>query len=520
MLKRILCVFLSICIVFSVCVVSVSADDYSGIAGITQNDVDYFKKALDLAQRLVKGEISVEDAYAEFQSNATELVSENVKDLLHLDDVSNMSARNLANEIVKAVRDKLKDLGGLVNGSPQKEDNIDMKGYSSVAVKYWDNTKTELEYIYYGHDGELYSPTSDSIQFYIPYSRCDFYDLRGNFNQTQIRDSSISSTHYYSSSPWVLYGDWKMRDGSDVPDDATSPTYNIVYTTDPSGLTDLEILDLIEDMINQLKLDIPDLSTIEGLLSAILSKLGTLDSDNDAAGLSEIASAIDNLGSKEEKNYSSVLDEIKSALENLFNKEEKDYTTSLDNINSSLSKLSEKDYETLLNQINAAIVTLGKDNHTDNQQIITALNDLKSAMSNGSKTDISPIVSQLEKMQKSLDYLCTINTLEFGENVLDDLTEEESKFLNEYAVLITTLLSKFGLVPINNMLASLDAVILNNSAPADLVINMYGQDITFLSSKMFNAEAMQYINLAKIFISVLLVYSFCLMFRKKIVGGG
>lgn len=502
---------------FSVCTLSVSADDYSGIAGITQNDVEYFKKALDLAKRLIRGEISVNDAYNEFVSNATDLVSDNVKDLLHVDDPSGMSPRDLANAIVKGVSDKLKELGGLVDGSPNKENNVDMQGYASVAVRYWDSTKTKIEYIYYGHDGELYNLKSNSVQFYLPHSRVDYYDSYGNFNQTQIRDSSISSTYYYDNSPWVLYGDWKMRDGSAVPDDTTAPTYNIVYTTDPSGLTDSEILDLIEDIINQLNFDFPDLSSVEGLLNSILATLATLDSDNDSAGLADIKNAIDNLAGKENKDYTSVLSEIKSALDNLLNKEEKDYTSQFDDIK---SLLSEKDYNALLNQINAAIITLSKDNHTDNQQIITSLNELKSTILNGSKTDISPIISALEKMQKSLDYLCTINTLEFGENVLDDLTEQESKFLNEYAVLITTLLSKFGLVPVNNMLASLDAVILNNSAPADLVINMYGQDITFLSSKMFNAEAMQYINLAKIFISVLLVYSFCLMFRKKIVGGG
>lgn len=517
MLKRILCIFLSICIMFSVCTLSVSADDYSGIAGVTQNDVEYFKKALDLAKRLVRGEISVNDAYNEFVSNATELVSDNVKDLLHVNDTSGMSPRDLANALVKGVSDKLKELGGLVDGSPNKEDNIDMQGYASVAIQYWDDTKTKIEYIYYGHDGELYNPEADSIQFHLPFSRRDLYDWRGNFKETQIFDSSIGSTYSYKCCSWVLYGDWKMRDGSAVPDDTTAPTYNIVYTTDPSGLTDSEILDLIEDIINQLNFDFPDLSSVEGLLNSILATLATLDSDNDSAGLADIKNAIDNLAGKENKDYTSVLSEIKSALDNLLNKEEKDYTSQFDDIK---SLLSEKDYNALLNQINAAIITLSKDNHTDNQQIIIALSELKSTILNGSKTDISPIISALEKMQKSLDYLCTINTLEFGENVLNDLTEEESKFLNEYAVLITTLLPKFGLVPVNNMLASLDAVILNNSAPVPLVVNMYGQDITFLSSDMFNAEAMQYINLAKIFISVLLVYSFCLMFRRKIVGGG
>lgn len=519
MLKRFLCIFISFTIVFSVCFTSVYADDYSGIAGITQNDVEYFKKALELAKKLVRGEISVDDAYNEFKRNASDLVSENVKDFLHVDDVSDMTPRGFANEIVKGVGDKLKDLGGLLDGSPNKDEIFNMKGYGAVCVAYENGKYFRTAYGAYGiihpqwgNQLILYPDSDSNVNVYLEYA------------SGSIQNYSSSTVVGYYNNPnfpgntYILYGDWRWADETKEDPVPTSPTYNIVYTTDPSGLTDSEILDLIKDMINQLNFDFPDLSTIEGLLNSILATLGTLDSDNDASGLNDIKNAIDNLGNKEEKDYTSILSEIKSALENLFNKEEKDYTSQLDDIK---SLLSEQNYNELLNTINLAIVSLAKDNHTDNLEMIKLLNELKENLGNGgSVSDLSPILSALEKMQKSLDYLCAINTLELGEDILDDLTEEESEFLGEYAALVTTLISKFGLVPINNMLASLDAVILNNSAPSDLVINMYGQNITFLSSDMFNAEAMQYINLAKIFISVLLVYSFCLMFRRKIIGGG
>lgn len=515
MLKRFLCIFISLSIVFSVCVVSVSADDYSGVIGVTQNDVEYFKKALDLCKRLVKGEISSEDAYSEFVSNATDLVSDNVKDILHVDDPSGLSPRSLANEIVKGVRDKLIELGGDVNLSENEKPLLDMKGYGAC-VRYdkvidkYGNSPISYQYTAYVYcDYIIYESQTNAINLVFKGDN----NIKVSCSGVSSKQTSINSVVH--SGDFTLFGDIRYKD--DTPaDDVTSPITEKEQTTDPSGLTDTELLDLIEDMLERLILDLPDLSTVEGLLSSILSQLGKLDSDNDAEGLADIKNAIENLAGQEQKDYTSILDEIKSAINNLLNKEQLDYTSSLDEIK---NILSEREYNTLLNEINAAIISLGKDNHSDNQEIINVLNDLKNSLNNdASSTDIAPILLSLEKMQKSLDYLCTINTLDFGEDVLDDLTEEESKFLNEYAILISTLAPKFGLVAVNNMLTSLDAVILNTNAPSDLVVNLYGQDITFLSASMFSDESIKYIDIAKIFVSVLLVYSFCLMFRRKVGG--
>lgn len=507
MLKKFLCIFLSVSIVLSVCVCTVSADDYTGVVGLVQNDINYIKNALDIAKSLVNGDISVIDAYNQLVDNASGLVSDNIKDINPFQtetELENVSNRDYANLIVKNSRDKIKEAGGDVEGSPQ----IDFNGSSCCAVLPY-NKNIGYARTYFGEYGvfssngtfTVWNPTSE-VHYKQDGSVKTVYDLTGK--------PSIGATVYDT---YKFYGDWRYP--NDTPaDDKTTPS----TTTDPSGLTDTELLDLIEDMLERLILDLPDLSTVEGLLSSILSKLGTLDSDDDAAGLADIKNAIDNLAGQEQKDYTSILDEIKSAINNLLNKEEKDYTSSLDEIK---NLLSDKEYNQLLNEINAAIISLGKDNHSDNQEIINLLNDLKTVMNNdGSSTDIAPILSALEKMQKSLDYLCTINTLDTGLDLWDELTETESEFLDEYAGLITTLLPKFGLVPINNMLTSLDAVVLNTNAPSDLVVNLYGEDITFLSADMFSEDAIKYIDIAKIFVSVLLVYSFCLMFRRKIVGGG
>ena len=62
----------------------------------------------------------------------------------------------------------------------------------------------------------------------------------------------------------------------------------------------------------------PDLSTMEGLLNAIYARLGTLDSDNDNALLSQILAAIESLdkgsGSTENNDLKDVLEHLKDSL--------------------------------------------------------------------------------------------------------------------------------------------------------------------------------------------------------------
>lgn len=82
--------------------------------------------------------------------------------------------------------------------------------------------------------------------------------------------------------------------------------------------TDEQLLEILNDLINQLNLAFPDLSTIEGLLTAILARLGTLDSDNDNELLSQLIVAINTLdGSGSVVDNSEIVDclnEIKNSL--------------------------------------------------------------------------------------------------------------------------------------------------------------------------------------------------------------
>ena len=264
----------------------------------------------------------------------------------------------------------------------------------------------------------------------------------------------MNDTYNYAET--LFYGDWRYDDGSNFDGTLEFPDKQIPNYDDDS-IPENELIDFFDKLLEDLKLQFPDLSNLEGLLNAILAKLGTLDSDDDGQ---------------------------------------------------------------LLAEINTAIITLASDNHADNQAIIALLTELKESLKKGTATDLTNVEDKLSKIQKSLDYLCTINTIDTGVDLWKKLTDSEKSFLNEYAGIITTLINKCGLVTINNMIMNLNSVILCTSAPSDLTAEIWGTQVTILSSDMFDSEAMRYIDIAKTFVSVLLVYSFCLILRRKIAGGG
>lgn len=169
--------------------------------------------------------------------------------------------------------------------------DFDMQGYGATLVNYAEksNGTKYLHSIAYGTQGIFRNRKADSVQFYFPYSVRYTYYSDGSLAFTEI-DSSVSSTYYYNETKLAFYGDWVYDDGS-LADDLTTPNLsNPVSPDDIDPNTDLT--DFLQELLDKLKDMFPDLSTIEGLLQAIYNRLGTLDSDNDNALLSNILTAI------------------------------------------------------------------------------------------------------------------------------------------------------------------------------------------------------------------------------------
>lgn len=459
--NKILCILLAATICITSVFVSVSAEDYTGLAGIAQNDVNYIKQTLENAKKLVNGEITVQDAFYSQMSNASDLVSQNVKDINPFQsetELTGVTNRDYANKLTKSVRDCL-DTHGIDYGKTEvTEDVVDMKGYGAVLVCSEPDGYTKYQYGEYGYVNSS-SYRFHNIAYYENYRYGNLYSS-GFYSSVTSDLSDLSGKNTYT-----FYGDWRNFSDGQPAIDKTTPTQNTIQSNDPSTLTDTQLIDLLEDLLLNLKLDFPDLSSVEGLLSAILTKLGTLDSDNDNG---------------------------------------------------------------LLSDIYVAIQSLKTDSHPESQQIIVLLEEIRDNLTgtssgSGETSDLTELTDILKDMKKSLNYLVGIETIDVVTDAIDldniDVTEFDQKFFDKYGSLITTVINKFGYGPVNEMLKTCHSIVFNTSAPADLTINYEGVDYTILSSTMFNDDKVKSsLTLVKSFLSIFILIGWLTVMRRRITS--
>lgn len=136
---------------------------------------------------------------------------------------------------------------------------------------------------------------------------CDYIEVlpNGYYNMVNVR---VQKRYNGSSEPWrveytdydgvfqtleikycKVYGDVRYPTGEQAPND---DEYETISDYDFSQVPERELEDLLKKILNEMEIKEPDLSTLEGLLNAIYARLGTLDSDNDNALLSQILAAI------------------------------------------------------------------------------------------------------------------------------------------------------------------------------------------------------------------------------------
>lgn len=131
------------------------------------------------------------------------------------------------------------------------------------------------------------------------------------------------------------------------------------------------------------------------------------------------------------------------------------------------------------------------------------------------------LADKLDKTISKLDVIIGLLGVDIAADILGELTDEESEFLDAFASVATALLQILPTAVIESTLVSLQSVFLNGSAPADLKVNYRGEEITFLSASMFSG-ASDLIDVFKIFVSALMIYGWLLVMRRKLsdVFGG
>lgn len=459
MKKKIIALFLSCVMCISVLVIPASAN----VTNIPSNMNHFIDNVSEDFNSYRNGNISLADFIDLYTKNVAKFQYNSTADILQIKDVL-QHLQKLGVDVPEKWTQWFYEnkMGG--DGSGGNRDDSVLNGYGAVCIQKIHSRSDDVvqnTHIYYGNYGIIKDGVFANI--YAPKIICKYTDNSHNADTvtyeykdvTSIGGAFMNDTYNYAET--LFYGDWRYENGDKANDNITELPEKVPPKFDDDNVSENDLIDFLDKLLEDLRLNYPDLSTLEGLLNAILAKLDTLDSDDDGQ---------------------------------------------------------------LLAEINTAIITLASDNHADNQAIIALLTELKESLKKGTATDLSKVEDKLSKIQKSLDYLCTINTIDTGVDIWKELTETEKTILSEYAALITTLLPKFGLTAVNNVIMSMNSVLLNNTPPSDLTADVFGERVTILSSDMFDGEAMQYIDLVKTFISVLLIYSFCLILRRKIAGGG
>ena len=495
-LYKIAAVLISVSLCVSFCSVPSFADTGGGAGGnrdenFVKYTVDYLKTVYQYCKDVISSPDEVDalgiptatsDYLSKSSSLALDTAIQSIRDNLTVavDALSMAPSRETVNAVVERGRDLL-DYCGIDYGKTTATENvIDMKGYGCCLYFYnsksgTDGTRYNNKFIY-GEYGKIsnfydYSVVCTDYIVYGPGTYDIYYGdfgLPGSFASSSSfsRSYGLDTRTYPESNgyTYVLYGDWRYDDGTSA-DDKTTPTQNTVQTNDPSSLTDTQLIELLEDLLLNLKLDYPDLSSVEGLLSAILSKLGTLDSDNDNG---------------------------------------------------------------LLSDIYVAIQSLKTDSHPESQQIIVLLEEIRDNLTgtssgSGETSDLTELTEILKDMKKSLNYLVGIETIDVVTDAIDldniDVTEFDQKFFDKYGSLITTVINKFGYGPVNEMLKTCHSIVFNTSAPADLTINYEGVDYTILSSSMFNDDKVKsFLTLVKSFLSIFILIGWLSVMRRRITS--
>lgn len=307
-MKKLLSVLLALCLSLSCFCVSVFADNDI----IAQNTAKYYSYLYDLILKYENNEIGLDtllgDAYNEYMNTGVDNIGQ--------------AFTNIA-DIVKSLTpfsdDKWNDwyrdnkMGG-GGGGGNRDDSV-LNGYGAVCVHY--DSNGNLYKTVYAAYGVINRQAGNQI---VGYSLGDVTCKSVYFDNTvYVKDVVVCGyLNDENGNNYILYGDWRYDNGDDATDNITELPEKEIPSYDDNSVPEDDLIDFLEDLLNDLQLQFPDLSTIEGLLRAILAKLGTLDSDNDNELLEHILVAIQALKNNGETADNSellkTLEDLKNAL--------------------------------------------------------------------------------------------------------------------------------------------------------------------------------------------------------------
>lgn len=160
-------------------------------------------------------------------------------------------------------------------GGGNRDDSV-LNGYGAV-LRIYDPQTGKLYEEYFGDVGIFRNKSDDYVGYYLKYSLHNYYDSDGLLSLSQPVNSSISSQYYFSSTNFQFLGNWQYENGEEASDIITELPEKVPPSFDDDSVSDDDLIDFLKDLLEKLQMQFPDLSTIEGLLRAILAKCNDIE---------------------------------------------------------------------------------------------------------------------------------------------------------------------------------------------------------------------------------------------------
>ncbi len=407
--KRFLAVVLACCICCMVLVVPAFALPVSSEIDMVNDFSHYITDVKKDYERYKSGEITLNEFFNQTMNHTTTELSPNivadilsVKDILRVMEFCGIDV----SEQWKAFYSEHNMDGG---GSGGNLDDSILDGYGALLLMECNSNRESTHYIYNYCDYITVTYVNDRL-YYAVNNRRHYVSYTWSGSVYQENFDLVNSGYMpssYSNFSFKLYGDVRYDDGSQADDVKEQFPEKQVPAYDDDSVSDDDLIDFLEDLLNDLQMKYPDLSTIEGLLRAILAKLGTLDSDNDNELLMQILAAIQALKNNGETADNSellkTLEGLKSAL--VFKDDEK--TASLADMLNTLVQ----------NQVRRSDITIDSSAYNQRYALIEAkllgkfsfISEIKNfvqyAIDSYSKTENSPTIKiDLFNYQHTIDF--------------------------------------------------------------------------------------------------------------------
>lgn len=504
MFKKIFSVLVAFVFAFSVVCMPVSAaDSYSEtVDGVVQicNVVSSYLKDQITTEEMINGTTYYlskvpDNMKADMKSRLSELVDtiSSSADYLNKhysefqDDLKKSIAKGFSDLIGKPVSELLgygsgdeglnnawQDMGG--NGSGGSRGSV-MFIYH---FGYRNGEYTSHKY-YYGNSGMIKERNDGNFFFTMEYFRVVTKiesDISDESKSGTINLTCISAVPHYQMGEvkvggnyYEFFGDWSFTpyDENNPPDldlpDMPKPSI------DDDSITYDDLVDFLEKLLEKFKIEFPDLSTIEGLLQAILAQCVSINGklDDGSGGVS---------------------------------------------------------YGELSELLNSAILSLAMNNDKNNALLLEELIELRKSVDDIEINGEEPEEGFFDDIADSLSDLLSGLGLGVGLGAVSEIVvlckEAGSvgvKLIKTLVDLIIFLNTAMPLETIHLMMKDIEDIIFHASNPTDFKFTVFGTEVTLLSASFFTSEIVsKWLNVIKSLMSLIILYNWLKWFRRFCVS--